>query len=450
VKNFITRKKKKNYMQTHSILSKISNQSLTVAILGLGYVGVPLMTTIAKKNIKVIGYDVCPKKITSLKNSIPYLNHMDSEFIRTMIEKSIITVTNDEIALHQADILILCVPTPLTKNNTPDMQYIESATQTIKRNMRPNQMIILESTTYPGTMTDCIIPILEQSGLKHEKDFLTAYSPEREDPGNKKFNTATIPKIVGADSLLSRKIVTEFYQLFIDHVVPVSSTKCAEAVKLVENIFRCVNIGLVNELKIVFDRMGIDTREIIDAAATKPFGFMPFYPGPGIGGHCIPIDPLYLTWKSHEFKTETRFIKVATEINQSMPRYTVDKLTLAMNDRLEKCLKNSKILVIGLAYKKNISDYRESPAAEVIKILKQRQAHLTYYDPFVNLDEIANSEYKDIPTIKWTNAALKTFDSAIILTDHDTIDWSLLLENVPLILDTRHAIKDGNFINLIH
>jgi UDP-N-acetyl-D-glucosamine dehydrogenase len=317
------------------------------------------------------------------------------------------------------------------------MSYVISACELVASILRKGHVVILESTTYPGTTTDLIIPILEKTGLKCNVDFFVAYSPEREDPGNKHYSTHTIPKVVGADNPEILALTVKFYEQFIKTVVPVSSTKTAESVKLMENIFRCVNIALVNEMKMIFDNMGIDTHEVIKAASTKPFGFMPFYPGPGIGGHCIPIDPLYLTWKNREYKSNTRFIELATEINQSMPAYVVQKFSESLNDSLGKALKGAKILVVGLAYKKNVSDCRESPASDVIRLLKQRHADISYYDPFVL--SVKNTEFDGIPMIEWHKDALAKFDAALILTDHDGIDWKMLADNC-FVFDTRNVI----------
>lgn len=420
-----------------NLTHKVHNKQAVLGIVGLGYVGVPLAVASCLYGVKTVGFDVDSKKITQLKNGSSYISSVSNEKIITLIDSGLFTPTDNKSDLHDADFILLCVPTPLTKNHTPDMSYVISACELVASILRKGQVVILESTTYPGTTTDLIVPILEKTGLKCNVDFFVAYSPEREDPGNKHFSTHTIPKIVGADNPEILTLTTAFYSQFIKTVVPVSSTKTAESVKLMENIFRCVNIALVNEMKMIFDNMGIDTHEVIKAAATKPFGFMPFYPGPGIGGHCIPIDPLYLTWKNREYKSSTRFIELATDINQSMPAYVVQKFVEAMNDTLGKALKGAKILVVGLAYKKNVSDCRESPASDVIRLLKLRHADISYYDPFVL--SVDNTEFEGINCIEWNADTLKTFDAAIILTDHDGIDWKLLVDNC-FVFDTRNVI----------
>ncbi len=416
---------------------KVSKKTAVLGIVGLGYVGVPLAIASCTHGVKTIGFDVDLRKIADLKNGASYISSVSDEKIMSLCDGGLFTPTADKHALKHADFILLCVPTPLTKNHTPDMSYVISASELVASILRSGQVVILESTTYPGTTTDLIVPILETSGLKYNQDFFVAYSPEREDPGNKNFNTHTIPKIVGADNPQILALTASFYGHFIEKIVTVSSTKTAECVKLMENIFRCVNIALVNEMKMIFDNMGIDTHEVIDAAATKPFGFMPFYPGPGIGGHCIPIDPLYLTWKNREYKSSTRFIELATDINQSMPAYVVHKFSESLNDSLGKALKGAKILVVGLAYKKNVSDCRESPASDVIRLLKQRHADITYYDPYVVC--VKNTEFDGIPTIEWNATAIQSFDAAIILTNHDCIDWQLLVDNC-FVFDTRNVV----------
>jgi UDP-N-acetyl-D-glucosamine dehydrogenase len=417
---------------------KVSQKNAVLGIVGLGYVGVPLAVASCTHGVRTVCFDVDTQKINALKNGVSYISSVSDEKIISLCDSGLFMPTANKNDLKQADFILLCVPTPLTKNHTPDMSYVISASQLVASILRKGQVVILESTTYPGTTNDLIIPILETSGLIYNQDFFVAYSPEREDPGNKQFNTHTIPKIVGADDKRILDLTASFYRHFIKKIVTVSSTKTAESVKLMENIFRCVNIALVNEMKMIFDNMDIDTHEVIHAAATKPFGFMPFYPGPGIGGHCIPIDPLYLTWKNREYKSTTRFIELATEINQSMPAYVVQKFSESLNDKLGKAFKGAKILVVGLAYKKNVSDCRESPAADVIRLLKQRHADISYYDPYIA--SVDNTEFEGIPTIEWNADSLKLFDAAIILTDHDCIDWKFLTKNC-FVFDTRNVLS---------
>lgn len=422
-----------------SLKEKLSRGEAVLGVVGLGYVGLPLAIASCSNNVKTIGFDLSKDKISSLQKGQSYITGISNKKIQeTLLDSSLFTPTDSLEALAEADFILLCVPTPLTKNHTPDMSYVTKSCEMIAKILRAGQVIILESTTYPGTTSELMVPILEETGLVNNYDFFVAYSPEREDPGNKDFSTNSIPKVVGADNPEILELTTKFYQQFIQKVVKVSSTKTAEAVKLLENIFRCVNIGLINELKMVFDHMGIDTHEVIEAASTKPFGFMPFYPGPGIGGHCIPIDPLYLTWKTHEYKSSTRFIQTATEINQNMPIYAVQKLSEKLNDEKGIALKGAKILVIGLAYKKNIADLRESPAADVVSQLRKRKADLYYYDPYV--ESVDNSEYAGMKSISWTKEELSQIDGAIIVTDHDGIDWNLLIESC-LVYDTRGVLR---------
>lgn len=419
---------------------KIISKECVVAVFGLGYVGMPLLLTMGQKKIKTIGFDVSEKKVNAFNHTESFLKDLDIHALENLQKQDLTYATLNPKDIQKADIIVMCVPTPLTRNLDPDMGYIESATQTIADNLQKGQLIILESTTFPGTSEEIVTPILEKTGMISGQDFFVAYSPEREDPGNKKFDTGSTAKIVGADTEQALRLATEFYDIFIDNTVPVTSTKVAESAKLMENIFRAVNIGLVNELKTVFSEMGIDIWDVIEAAKTKPFGFMPFYPGPGIGGHCIPIDPLYLTWKSNEYKIETRFIRLATEINQSMPKYVTNGLAEALNDRFAKSLNGANILIIGLAYKKNVDDARESPSADLVRLLKQRKANISYYDPYVATNTL--EEYEDISAMDLTPHTLDHIDAAVIMTDHDHIDWDFIVQNTKLVIDTRNATKN--------
>lgn len=421
---------------------KIRDKSLTVGVIGLGYVGVPLITAVTRRNIQVIGFDISERRVGDLIAGTPYLKGMEAAYLKSRVENDLLSATTDIKALAEADVILICVPTPLIKNQLPDMGYVEGACRKIAEILRPGQMVILESTVYPGATAESVAPILAETGLVENLDFFVAYSPEREDPGNKEFHTAVIPKVVGADHPDVTALAAEFYELFIASVKRVSSSRAAEAAKLLENIFRSVNIGLINELKIVLDRMGIDIWQVIDAAATKPFGFMPFYPGPGIGGHCIPIDPLYLTWKSGEGKVETRFIRTATEINANMPRYVVERLALALDDRFAKGLNGARLLIVGLAYKKNTDDLRESPASEVVSVLKQRKARLSYYEPLVNEAEVLASEFKGLTRCDASAESLAGYDAVLILTDHDDIDWAFIVNHAKLVYDSRNATKN--------
>jgi len=433
-------KKDKIHAPLDLLKEKVAKNKAALGIVGLGYVGLPLSIASCGHHIRTIGFDTSQEKIAALKQAHSYIGGVSADTIKHNIQENLFHPTNKLQDLQEADIILLCVPTPLTVNHTPDMHYVEDACRMIAEILRPGQIIILESTTYPGTSSDLMIPILEKSGLVYGYDFSVAYSPEREDPGNVDFSTHSIPKVVGADHPDILNIVTQFYSHFIKHVVPVSSTKTAEAVKLLENIFRSVNIGLVNELKMIFDQMGIDIHEVIDAAKTKPFGFMPFYPGPGIGGHCIPIDPLYLSWKSHEYKTSTRFIQVATEINQKMPAYVVKQFTELLNDEKAQSLNGAKVLIVGLAYKKNVADLRESPAADIVKLLQARKAHIYYYDPFIKKIPQDDPDYQNLTAIEWNKQSLSQIDGAIIVTDHDHIDWQLLTDNT-IVYDTRGVLR---------
>jgi len=422
----------------HTLKHKVHTHQAVLGIVGLGYVGLPLAVASCSKNIRTIGFDTDSSKISYLRNKKSYLQGFDDQIIHKFVTDNIFIPTDSLKMLSETDFILLCVPTPLTPNHAPDMHYITSACNMLVDILRPGHTVILESTTYPGTTKELMVPILEKSGLKCGQDFFVAYSPEREDPGNSHFSTETIPKVIGADDPELLDIVADFYGQFISKTVKVSSSKTAEAVKLVENIFRCVNIALVNELKMIFDHLDIDTFEVIDAAATKPFGFMPFYPGPGIGGHCIPIDPLYLSWKMHEYKDATRFIQIATEINQKMPVYTVQKFAELLNDEKAQSLNGANVLIIGLAYKKNVEDLRESPALDIINLLKQRKAHIFYYDPHVST--VIGTEYQDIKPINWTAEDLLKIDGAIIVTDHSGIDWKFLQDHT-LVYDTRGVMR---------
>lgn len=419
----------------------------SVGVIGLGYVGIPLVFTLTANKFRVVGFDVDHKRVTQLNQGVSPIKHISAAQVQNVIDSKLFEATEDFTALAKMDAILICVPTPLTKQREPDMFYVVETTKTIARFLRRGQLIVLESTTYPGTTTDVMTPILEQAtGLTAGVDFFMAYSPEREDPGNPEFSASNVPKVVGGDGADALRLVKTLYSKIVPKVVAVSSTQTAEAVKLTENIFRAVNIALVNELKIVYEAMGIDVWEVIDAAKTKPFGFMPFYPGPGLGGHCIPIDPFYLTWKAREFEISTRFIELAGEINTAMPRHVVNHLVTALSNRFEKSIKGAKILLMGLAYKKNVDDMRESPALRVIEIMEHLGASVDYYDPFIpvipQLREHPNLKGRD--GIAYNAAALKKYDAAFIVTDHDDIDYQLLVDHVPLVVDTRNICERKN------
>ena len=425
------------------LITKINNKDALIGVIGLGYVGLPLALAICDKGLRVLGFDVDDRKPQQIKAAQSYLKHIPSSALERAQATGLIDATSDFDRLNEPDVLVICVPTPLDRHYEPDLSYLLDTTREIAKRLRKGQLIVLESTTYPGTTDEDMRPILEATGLKSAEDFLLAFSPEREDPGNALFSTSTIPKVVGADDEGARAAAKAFYEHVIETVVPVSSTRAAEATKLTENIFRSVNIALVNELKTIFEPMGVDIWEVIDAATTKPFGFMPFYPGPGLGGHCIPIDPFYLTWKAREFDVRTRFIELAGEINSAMPNRVVEKLALAMDQNLRKGLNGSKVLVIGAAYKKNVDDMRESPALRVMELLDARGTQTAYFDPFV--PEIPMTrEHPDLAgrrSVEWREDVAADYDAVLIVTDHDDVDYQALLNHAPVVVDTRNACR---------
>jgi len=422
---------------------KVDRRELTVGIIGLGYVGLPLVMAFAKNGFPVTGFDIDAAKIEMLLDGKSYLKHIPGSSIAGLMDTGKFTPTTDFTGLGGADVVIICVPTPLTDHREPDLRFIVSTAETVGKYLRKEQLVTLESTTYPGTTDEVLRPILEKSGLTAGEDFFLAYSPEREDPGNAHYTTATIPKIVGGHSEEACvRAVYMFKQVVVD-AVPVSSCRTAEAVKLTENIFRSVNIALVNELKMIYTKMDIDVWEVIDAAKTKPFGFMPFYPGPGLGGHCIPIDPFYLTWKAHEYDCPTRFIEIAGEINTSMPFYVVQELMNALNEQ-GKALKNSRILLMGLAYKKDVGDYRESPSLKLLEILNGKAKSVDYHDPFIPvLGETRDyGEFAGIRNVELTPESIASYDAVLIATDHSSIDYDELVRHARLVVDTRNATRN--------
>jgi len=427
------------------LLSKIEERSAKIGIIGLGYVGLPLALRFCQENFKVIGFDSDPKKVKMLNQGISYIKHIPSSRISPFLSpaKPIFTATDDTSRLSEVDVIIICVPTPLTDKREPDMQYVEGTAKIIAKYLRPSQLISLESTTYPGTTEELILPILERRDLKAGKDFFLVFSPEREDPGNEKYATKAIPKIIGGVSPECLKVGIALYSKIVEKVVPVSSAKVAEATKLLENIYRAVNIAMVNELKMVFDRMGIDIWEVIEAAKTKPFGFKVFYPGPGLGGHCIPIDPFYLTWKAREYDLATRFIELAGEVNISMPYYVVEKVIDALNKR-GKSVKGSKILILGVAYKKDVDDTRESPSLKLIKLLLNKGAIIDYNDPYIPLLPETRKYKFLMKSVELTEESIKRYDCLLIATNHSVYDYKWILKNANLIVDTRNAIKESS------
>lgn len=424
-------------------LSKADAGELVIGIVGLGYVGLPLAEAYVRQNTRVIGYDISAKRAKQLNSGQSGMKHIDDSRVQDMLDKNMFVATANAGDLKDADAILIAVPTPLDMHHQPDLSYVVSTCETLSQHLRSGQLIVLESTTYPGTTEEVMRPILEKSGLIAGKDFALAYSPEREDPGNPNFETSTIPKVVGADTEDGRAMAKAAYDIIVKTVM-VSNARTAEATKLVENIYRWINIAAVNEMKMIFEKMDIDIWEVIDAAKTKPFGFQAFYPGPGVGGHCIRIDPYYLSYKAREHGLSTHFIELAGDINTNMPRRIIQRLLEELSLRHRKSLAGSKVLLCGLAYKKDIDDMRESPSLELIHILKEHGAEVSYYDPLI--EEIPETrehpEFVGMRSIKWSDGALNSFDAAIIATAHTAVDYDALCQSVPLIIDTRNGTKD--------
>ena len=427
-----------------SRLEKIKSKQAVIGIVGLGYVGLPLARAFCHQKIQVVGLDIDQKKIDMIESGRSYIKHIGDDAIKEMRADGLFTVTTDFSQIADVDVIIICVPTPLSKHREPDLGPVLNTGKSIMPYLQKGQLVVLESSTYPGTTDTELAGVLEQSGLKKNDDFLLAYSPEREDPGNENFSTSTIPKIVGADTPLARDMAVAVYDSVISQVVPVASSRTAEAIKLTENIFRSVNIAMVNELKLIFDAMDIDVWDVIDGAATKPFGFMPFYPGPGLGGHCIPIDPFYLTYKAREYDVPTRFIELAGEINTKMPQLVVAKTGQALSLISQKALNGANILIIGMAYKKNVDDMRESPSLVLTELLEAEGAEVAYHDPFVTVipqtrehSNLAGRESLDL-----TPDTVAQVDAVLISTNHDGLDYQMLADNATLIIDTRNAMKE--------
>lgn len=422
-------------------LAKIKDKAWVVGIVGLGYVGLPLALAFAQNGFKVVGFDIDPTKVDLLNAGGSYFKHIPASKISPRVQDKSFSATADFSKLPSVDAIIICVPTPLTRHREPDMSYIVSTTEEIQKFLRPGHIVILESTTYPGTTREVVRPILERTGLASGRDFFLAYSPEREDPGNIDFETSRIPKVVGGDGDAAKRLAVALYSRAVIDTVPTSSVDTAEAVKLTENIFRAVNIALVNELKTIYAKMGINIWEVIEAAKTKPFGFMPFYPGPGLGGHCIPIDPFYLTWKAREFEISARFIELAGEINTAMPAYVVDRLAEALNMSASKALQGARILLVGLAYKKNVEDVRESPAFKLVSLIKAKGGLVEYYDPYVDKVPVTREhpELAGQQSVRFEPAVLESFDAAVICTDHDNVDYDALVKHSKIVVDTRNA-----------
>lgn len=418
-----------------SLKNLIKKRDLKVGVVGLGYVGMPTVIALTKFGVQVIGFDINQKKIDELNKGKSFIAEISDQEIQA--SKKLFRATSNWDEIKKCNIILITVPTPITKNKTPDTRAIENASEEIAKRLKPETLIILESTTYPGTTDELIKPILETSGLKAGKDFYLAFAPERIDPGNKQYQFHEIPKIVGGINKKSKEIAVDFYRIFINKVYPVSSTKTAEMTKLLENIFRLVNISMINELKMLSDKMGINIWEVIEAASTKPYGFTPFYPGPGVGGHCIPVDPFYFSWKAKEFNFFSRFIELAGEINELMPHHIVTKIIWALNKK-NKSIRDSKILVLGVAFKKNIDDARESPALKIIWDLLRKGAKINYNDPYIPTINIKN---KKLISKNLTPLLINQADCVVILTDHSKYDYSFIHKNAKLIIDTRNATK---------
>jgi UDP-N-acetyl-D-glucosamine dehydrogenase len=417
--------------------AKIQSKKAKVAVIGLGYVGLPLAIEYAKADFEVYGVDVSKEKVAVLKKGKTYIEDITDKDVKEVLDIGRFHPTTDFRDLSKADAVIICVPTPLRKTMDPDVSYIVAASQRIAENIKGPQLVVLESTTYPGTCDEVVRPILEDGGRAIDKDFYLAFSPERIDPGNKRFYTKTIPKVIGGVTKKSTETAHLLYSQVIETVIPVSSARVAEMVKLLENTFRSVNIGLVNEIALMCDRMGMDVWEIIDAAATKPFGFIPFYPGPGLGGHCLPIDPLYLSWKAKLYGFEARFIDLAARVNSVMPKYVMNKTAKILNTK-KKCLNGSKLLVLGAAYKRDVSDVRESPAIDVIAMLEKVGAKVSYHDPYVPKIDLEGKIMHSVPLDK---KALREADCVIIVTDHSSLDYEFVVDHAQLVFDTRNALK---------
>jgi len=420
------------------LLDRIKNRSAKVGVVGLGYVGLPLAVEFAKAGFRVVGYDVSERVVTALSGGRSHVQDVSSADLAALVRSGMLEATTDERRLADLDAISIAVPTPLSKTRDPDMSYVLSARDTVARNAHGGLLVVLESTTYPGTTRELMQPTMEQLGFTVGQDVFLAFSPERVDPGNPVYNTKNTPKVVGGITPACTELATELYSACIDTVVSVSSTETAELVKLLENTFRAVNIAMVNEMAIVCDKLGVDVWEVIDAASTKPFGFMKFTPGPGIGGHCIPLDPHYLAWKMRTLNYKTRFIDLASEINSQMPAYVVEKVVLALNDE-RKALNGSRVLVIGIAYKRDVEDVRESPALDIIRLLASHGADVVYHDPHIPL---VVEDGHELQSVELTPAEVASADAVVIVTDHRAIDYQMLVDRASLIVDTRNATRD--------
>jgi UDP-N-acetyl-D-glucosamine dehydrogenase len=427
------------------LLQRLRSREALIGVVGLGYVGLPLSLTYAENGYRVLGLDIDARKIEAINAGESYIQHIDAGRVQRARQQQKLEASTDFARAAEGDALILCVPTPLNQYREPDLSFIRDTMAALLPHLRPGQVLSLESTTYPGTTEEELRPLVENQGLVIGESFFLVYSPEREDPGNAQFNTATIPKVMGGSTPACNAVGIALYEQAISQVVPVSSTRAAEMTKLLENIHRAVNIGLMNELKPLADRMGIDLYEVIRAAATKPFGFVPYYPGPGLGGHCIPIDPFYLTWKAREYGMHTRFIELAGEINTAMPAYVVQKTADALNEAA-KPLKGSRVLVLGIAYKKNVDDMRESPSVELMELLRAKGAEVAYSDPFFLAFPPMRRHAFPLTSVAVTSETLASFDAVILATDHDNFDYPLIETHSPLLVDTRGRFAPGAHI----
>ena len=419
---------------------KIARREYTVGVIGLGYVGLPLVLRFGEVGFRVIGFDIDLAKVKQLNDGSSYIQHVPGPRVQALRAGGRFEATSELGRLGEPDAVIICVPTPLTRHREPDLRYVEKTSDAVAATLRRNQLVCLESTTYPGTTEEIVLPRFEARGLRVGEDFFLAFSPEREDPGNAQFETSTIPKVVGGVTPGCLALASELYSQAIKQVVPVGSTRVAEATKILENVYRAVNIALVNELKIAFERMGINVWEVIEAAKTKPFGFQPFYPGPGLGGHCIPIDPFYLTWKAREYGVATRFIELAGEVNSGMPAYVVQRLMDALNER-GKALKGARVLVLGAAYKKDTDDPRESPGLEIMDDLIQKGAAVEYSDPHLPRLPLVRRHQIDLASVPLTEASLRQYDAVLLVTDHARFPYELIHRNASLIVDSRNAFR---------
>ena len=422
------------------LIRRIEGKEVTVGVIGLGYVGLPLVLAFNSRGFRVLGFDIDENKVTSVNEGRSYIHTIPAESV-AQARASGFEATSDYDRLTEADAILICVPTPLGPHHDPDLSYIKRTGEALSKRLRPGQIVVLESTTYPGTTREVLLPILEEPGLKAGRDFFVGFSPEREDPGNPNFATESIPKLVSGLTDDCGLIVEKLYAQVVARTVRVASLEVAELAKLLENIYRSVNIALVNEMKMLCDKLGINVWDVIEAAATKPFGFTPFYPGPGIGGHCIPVDPYYLTWRAREYDLDTRFIELAGQINSAMPGYVVQRLSSELNDRGE-CLRGARILCLGVAYKKNVDDLRESPALEVIEILRDSGAEVSYHDPFIPVLPPTRRHKLDLQSQPLTPDTLQAAHAVLILTDHDCVDYEAVVAHSKLVVDTRNATRN--------